>query len=519
MVLRDHYSKGVNVMANKSKLFLTSATILAAICVSGNPAWAVSDAEFDALKQQMSMFASQLQDMQSEQKMLRSENAALKEQNQRLQSQNFELSEDLSMAIEKSEMAMQRVERSESFKIGSVSGQGDAAAMASAVEPAAGDASSAPHKDGVLIPGTDTRVKFGGYVKLDAIHDFNVSRSGSGEDFGLYAAIPLDGSDEDKKGGQTRMHARQTRLNVTATTPTEYGKLKVFVEGDFYGGGGSQNTTNANGFALRHAYGELGPYLAGQTWSNYMDLAAYPESLDFQGVTGNTLLRQGQLRYTYTPDGSDNSYSIALENPASNFASDPANPGTDSSIDEYPDLTLKARFKGNYGEYSLKGVARKIEAFNSAGDQKDSDFGYALGVSGKLNAGGKDDVRFQAAYGDGIGRYIYSLAAGSQSAGFSASADALETVEAWGGYVAYRHWWSDSLRSNFIAGTTQVLDNPSFLNPATTNEHIYSGHTNLIWSVTDKLDIGGEYIYAERETESGAEGDLHRAQFSAIYKF
>jgi hypothetical protein len=92
-------------------------------------------------------------------------------------------------------------------------------------------------------------------------------------------------------------------------------------------------------------------------------------------------------------------------------------------------------------------------------------------------------------------------------------------VEAVGGYAAYRHWWNDTLRSNVIAGTTRVLDNPSFLNPAVTNESIYSAHGNLIWSVTDKVDVGGEYIYGHRETESGAEGSLHRAQFSAIYKF
>lgn len=502
------------MIRSRTKFLLTTG-ILATLTFASSPALAVSDAEFAALKEQMMLFSRQLERLEGEQTTLRLENAELKQQNQQLKMQNQALAETAQAAPPATPAIVVPAASEATYEASN-------AQIASAVEPAAGNPAApapAPHKDSVLIPGTDTRLKFGGYVKLDAIHDFNMTRSGSGEDFGLYAAIPLDGSTEDEKGANTRLHARQTRLNVTATTPTDHGDLKVFVEGDFYGTGGSQTSTNATAFALRHAYGELGNVLIGQTWSNYMDLAAYPESIDFQGVSGNTLLRQGQIRYTHKPSGSKNTYSIAIENPASDVLSAPANPGTDSGVENVPDLTAKARFVGDNGEISLKAVARKIEAFSSTGGNSDSEFGYAVGLSGKLNVGKKDDFRFQVGYGDGIGRYIYDLAAASQAAGFNSSADTLETVEAIGGYAAYRHWWNDKTRTNIIAGTTQVLDNPSFLAPASTNESVMSAHGNLIWSVTDKVDLGGEYIYGHRETESGAGGTLHRAQFSAIYKF
>ena len=42
---------------------------------------------------------------------------------------------------------------------------------------------------------------------------------------------------------------------------------------------------------------------------------------------------------------------------------------------------------------------------------------------------------------------------------------------------------------------------------------------NLIWNPITPLSFGGEYIYAEREVESGAEGNLDRLQFSAKYAF
>ena len=381
------------------------------------------------------------------------------------------------------------------------------------IEPAAGDVSN-----GMLIPGTDTRVKLGGYVKIDAIHDFEVSRDGNGEDFGLYAAIPLDGSSEREQGGNTRIHARHTRVNLTTTTPTDYGDLKVFLEGDFMDSQGSQTTTNRASFGLRHAYGELGPVLVGQTWTNYMDLAAYPESLDFVGVAGNTLVRQGQIRYTHTPEESGNSYSVSIENASSDYI-DATGSTLDSSVEKFPDVTAKARFTGDFGEFSVKGVGRVLEVYNGATTSSDDEFGYALAASGKLNTWGKDDLRFQVGYGDGIGRYLFDLAANAQSAGWTGTTGNVETVEAVGGYLAYRHWWNDDLRTNVMAGGTKVLDNPDFLDPATTNEKVYSANANLIWSITDKFDVGAEYIYGHRETESGAEGDLHRAQMSAIYKF
>ncbi len=46
-----------------------------------------------------------------------------------------------------------------------------------------------------------------------------------------------------------------------------------------------------------------------------------------------------------------------------------------------------------------------------------------------------------------------------------------------------------------------------------------SFHANLVWSPLPKLDLGVEYIFANREIESGEDGDLNRFQFSAKYAY
>ena len=47
------------------------------------------------------------------------------------------------------------------------------------------------------------------------------------------------------------------------------------MEGDFYSSGDQ--------FRLRHAYGEIGDLLVGQTWTTFTDVAAAPATLDFEG--------------------------------------------------------------------------------------------------------------------------------------------------------------------------------------------------------------------------------------------
>ncbi len=474
------------------------------------PALAVSDAEFEALKAQLSMMAKKIESIESEQSKIKTENTQLKAENAALKQGNETLVQKVS-AVETKALQIETKAAQIETK----------AQQLAAITPAAGEETPKRElKPGeFMIPGTDTSLKFGGYIKADAIYDFNVSRTGNGEDFSLFAAIPLEGTAEERKGGNARLHARQTRLNLTSLTPTPYGDLKMFFEGDFYESQGNQNTTNADGFGLRHAYGELGPILMGQTWSNFMDMDAYPETLDYVGPTGITLLRQGQIRYTYKPEGSQNSFSIAAENPQTDFLSSPANPGADTSISQFPDITANAKFAGNMGEISVKGVVRDMGAYNSGLNNSNQETGYAVGVSGKVKVLEKDDIRFQVAYGDGIGRYMYDVAASTLGGGFRAAGDDFETAEAWGGYVAYRHIWNDLLRSNFSVGTTQITESPSFLSQATTNESIYSGEANLIWAVTPKFDLGGGYIYGYRETESGANGELHRAQVSGTFKF
>jgi hypothetical protein len=131
---------------------------------------------------------------------------------------------------------------------------------------------------------------------------------------------------------------------------------------------------------------------------------------------------------------------------------------------------------------------------------------------------GKDDIRFMANYGDALGRYM-GLQAFED--GYIDDTGSIQTVDQFGGFIAYRHFWGEKWRSTFSASYAEA-DNPDvsdylFANGLSKSYQTY--HANLNWLPAPKLSIGGELIYATKELEDGRDGDLSRVQFAVKYAF
>src|SRR5204863_547796 len=116
--------------------------------------------------------------------------------------------------------------------------------------------------------------------------------------------------DEFAPDGKVYYGVRQSRLGVKSSTPTKYGELKTQFEFELFGTGVDAGQTT---FRLRHAYGELGPVGAGQTWSPFMDIDVFPNSLEYWGPTGMVFFRNVHVRWM--PMKGKNAITIALERP------------------------------------------------------------------------------------------------------------------------------------------------------------------------------------------------------------
>jgi hypothetical protein len=292
--------------------------------------------------------------------------------------------------------------------------------------------------------------------------------------------------------------------------------LNTHVEFDFYGADGNESVSNSHNLRLRHAYASLGNLLAGQTWTNFMNPASLPDTLDFGGPVGQIFDRQAQVRWTKSFDTSafgGGQWAVALENPESviqlaNGASFRADD------DRLPDVTAQVLFNTSRGKLSLHGLVRQIRVDSgSAPAVVDQKMGGAISVAGVIRTVGRDDFRFTASAGNAIGRYSN----GFFPDGVVGSDGRVRLPKQFGAFAAYRHFWSDQLRSNLVLSMASE-NNPSST-PANTNKSTQSAHVNLIWSPVANTDLGVEYIYANRETQDGLKGHLNRLQASAKYSF
>ena len=348
----------------------------------------------------------------------------------------------------------------------------------------------------------DVEFKVGGYAKLSAI--YSGTNSGKldntlGRNIYLPSATPVGNGDSYQTLDLT---ARESRINFGAKTTQGGHKLSMFLEMDFLGtSDGNEVVSNSYSPRLRHFFFTFDNWLFGQTWSTFMDTAALAESVDFlPSPEGIVFIRQAQVRYTM------GDIQIALENPESYVT------GTsDRDVGILPDLTANMKLKVEGGHLRFNGLFRQIVVDEPGIDQ--SEFGYGVGVSGKIKVGTTDDVRFSANYGDGMGRYT-SLGLVKDGILINGS---IETVKSFVASGAYRHVWDEQSSSNIILRMADI-DNPSGA-AGSENKSSTSIQINYLFRPVKQVSYGIMYLGGTRETENGDDGRLNRIQASAKYSF
>jgi len=362
---------------------------------------------------------------------------------------------------------------------------------------------------GLILPNGAT-MKIYGYTKLDVLW---TDQNGGGTYAYTPGAVLTDAVDKVSADSKVMMHARQSRLGFATSTPTEYGKLITKIEGDFYGAGGNAHISNSYGLRVRHAYGQLGNLLAGQTWSTFIDLNTYGDILDFGGPAGSLFIRQAQLRWTQPFNGG--SFQFAIESPYCDFISkDPAAPATGSGI-IVPDVIARVNFGGSFGKYSVATLLRNLRIDDGVGVYDDNVWGYGISLNAAIPIVGKDTLILQFNYGDALGRYMESEFA---DAFIDPVSHDIEKCNQLGIVVGYRHFWKSNLRSSILYSYAS-RDNDTDYVANTVDEQYQSLHANLIWSPVSRVNIGAEYIWAYRELENNKDGDMNRLLFSFQFNF
>ena len=313
--------------------------------------------------------------------------------------------------------------------------------------------------------GDDKSITFGGYVKVDTRYtDGNVAAIDYW--YGGGTALPDDQSNVGISVNETRFNTKYVHGDVTG-----------FIELDFYGdavaGGGNEVISNSSNPRLRHAFVKYKKVLIGQTWTTFQNTSSLAEAADFGGpLVASAFIRQGQIRYT------SGGLQLSIENPES-FGGYRGSTQRDDSV---PDFIGKYTFKGDWGNVSISGLARQLKTVTN---ESESAFGY--GIAGRIKTIGKDDFRFQL-HGGNVGRYV----------GVAAATDIVgeEVEESTSIMFAYRHFWTDDMRSSVFYGNTDT--------DYSDRDRSHWG-VNLFKNYTKELSFGfevGNFEMAELDADS-----------------
>lgn len=358
----------------------------------------------------------------------------------------------------------------------------------------------------IEVPGYNSAIRFGGFIQLDAIHDFQQS----GSNFGAFSAskipVPTDGD------SNTEFDPRTTRMIFETRTNTALGRYSTFLETDWFG---SKDNSDGPKVRLRQAYVtgvDLIPGTAftfGQANSTFMDTKAWPEVLDNAGPASYVFVQQGLFRLSTELDKAKHWIaSVAVEQPDSKVSN-----GNDKT--EWPDAVARVDFNDEKGHLMGAAAVRQIKAdtlgtaVNSA-----SAIGWGLNLSGKLMVlDTQDNFKFQFNGGEGIGRYIV---AGGTDGIYDSYTQDIELSKVYGGYVAYQHWWTDKLRSTLMGSHARFFNRS--IESADALKSVLHTSANLIYSPLRPLDLGFEYTWGQRENKDGRKGHANRVMFSAIWR-
>ncbi|ESU28241.1 hypothetical protein FLJC2902T_15880 [Flavobacterium limnosediminis JC2902] len=325
--------------------------------------------------------------------------------------------------------------------------------------------------------------------------------------------------------GNTYFSVRQTRLGFKNYFDTPMGELKTQFEFEMFGTGVDAGQTTMR---LRHAYAELGKFGVGQTWSPFMDIDVFPNTVEYWGPTGMAFYRNVQIRYM--PIQGDTRLTFALERPG---ASADQGPYSDRIPDDLaprfplPDLSFEYRHAAKFGYVEIAGIARSIQWEDTdttdGNDFSDEVLGWGLNLSTNLKFGKSTVFRGSVLYGEGVENYMNDA---PEDIGVEVNSDGtLEGVAlpVTGISAFIDHNWNDKF-STAIGYSMIDIDNSNGQSDDAFSKGQYIA-ANLMYYPVKNAMMGVELQWGDRTNfNTGADPDLIDAsitkiQFSFKYNF
>jgi hypothetical protein len=359
-------------------------------------------------------------------------------------------------------------------------------------------------------PGNDTKFSVYGFIYAQT----NYTTTGSSMQQPTMDSVMTsnDASAHDK--GSFIWGVQPSRFGFASVTPNAtYGDITTKIEWD------DNATTSGNGYHLRHAYATVGNWMFGQTWSNWVDLNATADAIDWQnsvGQAGYDTPRRAQIRYTFMLDKM-NSLAVSLENGS---GLEDGTTGTAVPDQKVPAIVAAYTYSDSWGHIGVRAMdvyhGFYIPANTGVGDSKFSKNSFAAMVSGDVKFG-KDDLIFSVYDGKALGPWGAGLQV-SQITNTVAIPQDVQFYNNLGWVAGYTHVFTPAWRANVYASAVNFSSNSSIpgtqgVGAASTGYGAGTGlatksindyAVNAFYSFNKNTQLGLEYFYEVDKTFGAA---------------
>ena len=363
------------------------------------------------------------------------------------------------------------------------------------------------------------RIEIYGQVMLDSIYDFK--RMDPDWNATLRPSkIPVvcPGSAGCGKDGAWIFSARQSSLGLRSFIPTSWGLVKTDLSFDLFGTDGS---TSIHWLSI---WAEMGMFGVGQTYSNFMDIDVFPNTIDYWGPSGMVFVRNPQLRITPWSQGRHGHrvHARSAELGPRHRQDQRDLTGLRRRLHRLepaarPDrlVPLSTRDWGHVKAGRHPAPGGLPEHADARWQPVGHKTGYGLNLTGALKVFGKDQLNAGFVWGKAIASYMndggVDLAPGhggaavprrcNRSAGWPTTTMSGPTN--WSSTIGF----SQHMQDNTAGQTATAFRRGSY------------GNVNLLYTPWKNVLTGLEFVWGELEQKDGQSATDYRLQFSTKVTF
>ena len=351
----------------------------------------------------------------------------------------------------------------------------------------------------------------GGIVTLRTSYDFNGAMGNI--DFVPYD-IPMSRGYANRQ--RVMMDASTSRLFLKAIINSRMlGRVHIYTDMDFRGGDEFSYLPR-----LRSAYVEVGGFTIGRDVTTFCDLAAAPETIDFQGPNAYNFAFNEMIRYEHSFLRNHLTVGIAAEMPQVS-----ATYGEHFSpiYQRVPDGIAYIQYAWGENRSShirASGVIRDMYLHDNVNGKNTTQLGWGAQFSGHIDLGRWVDLYMNGVYGRGITPYIQDLAGAPYDFAYNPSnPERMQTMPMWG--------WQAAAQINIIPGKMWLAGGYSEVRLEKHNGYLSDNQYhkgdyifgNAFCNLSPNFTIAVEYLHGSREDMGGSKSSANRVSLMARYNF